>query len=88
MSNEKLRADPKGISLQEEIDLARRVIRYIFTVEKRKHVIQKIHIIKNILGGSTKSFRQVIERVKSLLSQVCLEVSHIYIYIILLKIIL
>ncbi|KAL2741009.1 non-structural maintenance of chromosomes element 3 isoform X2 [Vespula squamosa] len=70
-SNERLgRTDFKSISLQEEIDLAGRVIRYIFTVEKKKHVIPKIHIIKSILGGSTKNFRQVIERVKTLLSQV------------------
>ncbi|XP_035735508.1 non-structural maintenance of chromosomes element 3 homolog [Vespa mandarinia] len=69
-SDGRLRTDSKSINLQEEIDLAGRVIRYIFTVEKKKHVIQKIHIIKNILGGTTKNFRQVIERVKSLLSQV------------------
>ncbi|XP_046838393.1 non-structural maintenance of chromosomes element 3 homolog [Vespa crabro] len=69
-SDGRLRTDSKNINLQEEIDLAGRVIRYIFTVEKKKHVIQKIHIIKNILGGTTKNFRQVIERVKSLLSQV------------------
>ncbi|XP_047354412.1 non-structural maintenance of chromosomes element 3 homolog [Vespa velutina] len=69
-SDGRLRADSKSINLQEEIDLAGRVIRYIFTVEKKKHVIQKVHIIKNILGGTTKNFRQVIERVKSLLSQV------------------
>lgn len=81
VSNERLRTDPKSISLQEEIDLARRVIQYIFTVEKKKHVIHKIHIIKNILDGNTKNFRQIIKRVKSLLSQVYFKVSHVYIYI-------
>ncbi|KAF7411186.1 hypothetical protein HZH66_000082 [Vespula vulgaris] len=70
-SNKRLRrTDTKSISLQEEIDLAGRVIRYIFTVEKKKHVIPKLHIVKSILEGSAKNFRQIIERVKSLLSQV------------------
>ncbi|KAK2576244.1 hypothetical protein KPH14_005612 [Odynerus spinipes] len=61
---------PNSISKQEEIDFAGKVIPYLFVVEKRKHAIQKVNIVKHILGGSTKNFRQIIERVKSLLSQV------------------
>ncbi|XP_043496854.1 non-structural maintenance of chromosomes element 3 homolog [Polistes fuscatus] len=71
LSNEKLRNEKsRNVTEQEELDLAGRVIRYIFTVEKKKTAITKVQIIKNVLGGSTKNFLQIMKRVKLLLSQV------------------
>ncbi|KAI4490205.1 hypothetical protein M0802_010839 [Mischocyttarus mexicanus] len=60
----------KSISVQDELDLAGRVIRYIFAIEKKKHFITKSQIIKNVLQENSKNFHVVIERVKLLLSQV------------------
>lgn len=60
----------KSISLQEEIDLVGKVIRFLFIVENKKQVIQKMHIVKNVLGGSTKNFQQIMEKVKTYLSKV------------------
>lgn len=71
LSNEKQK-DPesRNVNVQEELDLAGRIIRYIFTVEKKKTAITKVHIIKNVLGGSSKNFPQIMKRVTLLLSQV------------------
>lgn len=59
-----------NLNEQQELDLAGRVIRYLFVMEKKKHVIPRIHIVKNILGGKTKNFRQIMEMVETLLSNV------------------
>ncbi|XP_015177526.1 PREDICTED: melanoma-associated antigen G1-like [Polistes dominula] len=70
LSNERLKRESKNINEQEELDLAGRVIRYIFTIEKKKNAITKAQIIKNVFGGSTKNYSQILQKTKLLLSQV------------------
>ncbi|XP_014616954.1 PREDICTED: melanoma-associated antigen G1-like [Polistes canadensis] len=71
LSNEKMKnVGSRNVNVQEELDLAGRVIRYIFTVEKKKTAITKVQIIKNVLEGNTRNFVQIMKRVKLLLSQI------------------
>ncbi|XP_018397940.1 PREDICTED: non-structural maintenance of chromosomes element 3 homolog [Cyphomyrmex costatus] len=60
----------QDMETQKETQLISAIIRYLLTADRNKLPIQKSHIIKNVLGGNTKVFRSLIDRVNTQLSEV------------------
>ncbi|XP_076292854.1 non-structural maintenance of chromosomes element 3 homolog isoform X2 [Lasioglossum baleicum] len=54
----------------EENELANIMIRYLFTLDRGKQVINKPRIIKNALGGQSKLYHRVISKARTLLSKI------------------
>ncbi|XP_011634072.1 non-structural maintenance of chromosomes element 3 homolog isoform X3 [Pogonomyrmex barbatus] len=60
----------QDMETQKKMQLISNVIRYLFVADRTKHPIQKTQIVKNVLGGNGKIFRQIIESVIRELSEV------------------
>ncbi|XP_076228531.1 non-structural maintenance of chromosomes element 3 homolog isoform X2 [Nomia melanderi] len=55
---------------EEEGQLVNTVVRYLFTMDRKKQIINKTRIIKNVFGGQGKYFHRVMSKVKDVLSKV------------------
>ncbi|XP_076232093.1 non-structural maintenance of chromosomes element 3 homolog [Calliopsis andreniformis] len=69
LNNQQQDSNDRSIS-EDQSQLVNSVIRYLFLLDKRKQVINKIRIIKNAFGGQGKHFQFIMKRTGDLLSKI------------------
>ncbi|XP_033326399.2 non-structural maintenance of chromosomes element 3 homolog [Megalopta genalis] len=64
------RSSPIRMVSDEDGRLTNNLIKYMLVLDRKKQVINKARIVKNVLGGQGKEFTHVISKAKYLLSKV------------------
>ncbi|KAG7197783.1 hypothetical protein KM043_001598 [Ampulex compressa] len=67
---QKLRRSVTIDDSQEDTQLVGDVIRYLFAIDRTKQTIHRMHILKNVLNNQSKNYKQIMARVKNVLSKV------------------
>ncbi|XP_053987644.1 non-structural maintenance of chromosomes element 3 homolog [Hylaeus volcanicus] len=61
---------PNRVTTQEENQLVGSLIKHLFALDKKKQIVNKARLIKNVFGGQGKQFHQLMSKAKHILSNI------------------